>query len=149
MPKVNLSPDEFGDFVAIFLLDSLVNPEVLINNDEYREFAGKLKAKGMKSALVKYYFNVPSDMRVKYKRIKDVLITGEDNGVINIQKRGEGVKLAPGLKPKKKKEGLLKKIRRGVEKAVKKVTGEEIEQTQLQMLVEGILSELDLEEDNG
>jgi len=146
MPKVNLEPEEFGDFVAIFLLDSLVNPEVLINNDNYRDFAGKLKAKGMKSALVKYYFEVPSEMRVKYKRLKDVLITGEDQGVINIMKKGKEIK-KKREKEARRGEGVVKKVKRVVRKVTKKLTGKDIGESELTALVEQII--IELEEDNG
>lgn len=146
MSKVNLEPEEFGDFVAIFLLDSIVNPEVLVGNDEYQEFIDKMKGRGMKSTLVKYYFAVPSSMRVKYKRIKPVLLDADDQGVINIRKKGKEI-AKKGEKDAKKKEGVFAKVKRGVKKIIKKLTGEDIDEKELNMLIEQIM--IELEEDNG
>ena len=90
MPKINVTAKEFADFSLIFLLNKILNPEDFVSGyEDFDDFADMLSNKGLKSLLLKYYLGLNSNMRVKYKRIKDVFEGNVDNNyVINISNKG-------------------------------------------------------------
>ena len=119
MAKVKLTPEEWGDFVMVFLLDSIVHDGILDENPEFRDMIEEFKKKGVKSKLLKYYLSLPADIRMRYKRMKPVMLqeTGEEQGDIAIRKKATTVlKKAVKKVEKGKKKSLLRK-------AVKAVTG--------------------------
>jgi hypothetical protein len=116
MAKVNLTPEEYGDFVAIFLLDAMTNEDVLADNEEFRELMDNLKGKGARPILIQYFLSLPSIQRTDYKRIKTTMLRdkGQDQSDIIIRRdRAKEKKEAE----KKKKPGLIRK-------AIKAVTGQ-------------------------
>lgn len=115
MAKANITPEEYGDFVAIFLLDAITHDDVLADNVEFREFIDNLKGKGAKSVLIQYYLSLPSQLRTTYKRIRPVMLRekGEDQTDILIRRRKSRVR----KKEKEEKPGLIRR-------AVKAVTGQ-------------------------
>lgn len=123
MSKINLTPNEFADLVAIFLFDKLLHPdEVVPNNVEFNKLSEAMKNKGMKPLLMNYYMDLDANMRTDYKRIKDTLDgTSTDAAVINI--KAERAK-------KEKKPGLIRKT---IQKLLKK---EEISAEEEKMLLE-------------
>ncbi len=119
MAKVKLTPEEWGDFVLVFLLDAIVHDKILDENTEFREMIDDLKGKGVKSKLLKYYLSLPGELRIKYKRLKPTMIAekGEDQADIAIRRPATTVlKKAKKKVEKDKKKSLLRK-------AVKAVTG--------------------------
>lgn len=119
MAKVKLTPEEWGDFVMVFLLDAIVHPDILDTNPEFRDMVDEFKTKGIKSNLLKYYLSLPGDLRIKYKRLKPTMLQekGEDQADILIRKPATTtLKKAMKKAEKAKKKGLLRK-------AVKAVTG--------------------------
>jgi hypothetical protein len=141
MSKINLTPNEFADLVAIFLFDKLLHPdEVVPNNVEFNKLSDAMRGKGMKPLLMNYYMDLDANMRTDYKRIKDTLEgTSTETAVINI--KAEKAK-------KEKKPGL---IRRTIKKLLKK---EEISTEERELLLEalldgGFLDELEAFEDEG
>jgi hypothetical protein len=115
MAKVNLTPEEYGDFVAIFLLDAIVHDDILAHNKEFRELMDNLKGKGAKPVLIQYFLSLPSELRTKYKRMKPTMLRdkGEDQSDIIIRRS----------KAKEKKEAEKEKKPGLIRKAVKAVTG--------------------------
>ena len=106
MAKIRVEPNEFADIVISFLLDKMIHPEEVVpNNDDFNEFIEKIRGKGLKTLMMKYFLNMDSKTRVKYKLIKDVFEEGSsETSVINI---------SPEKVEKKKevsKKSLLKKI---------------------------------------
>ena len=113
MAKIRVEPNEFADVVISFLLDKILHPEEVVpNNDDFNEFTEKIRGKGLKTLMMKYYLNMDSRTRVKYKIIKDVFEEGSsETSVINI--------LPEKVEKKKEmgKKNLLKKI-------IKKIIGD-------------------------
>jgi len=114
MAKVNLTPEEFGDFIAIFLLDAIVHDDILAHNEEFRELMANLKGKGAKPVLIQYFLSLPSQLRTDYKRMKPTMLRdkGQDASDIIIRRKKSKEK----EEEKEKKTSLLRK-------AVKAVTG--------------------------
>jgi hypothetical protein len=119
MAKVKITPGEWGDFVLVFLLDAIVHDKILDENPEFREMMDEFKTKGLKSDLLRYYLNLPVDIRRKYKMLKPTMLRekGVDQSDIAIRRPATTVlKKAKKKVEKDKKKGLLRK-------AVKAVTG--------------------------
>jgi len=119
MAKVKITPSEWGDFVMVFLLDAIVHDKVLSENPEFRDMIAEFKTKGVKSDLLKYYLDLPVDIRRKYKMLKPTMLKekGVDQSDIAIRRPATTVlKKAAKQAEKDKKKGLLRK-------AVKAVTG--------------------------
>ena len=90
MPKINVTPKEFADFSLIFLLNKILKPDEVVDGyEEFDEFGDTLTKKGMRSILLKYYLGLESNMRVKYKRIKDVFEGDDGSYIININNKEE------------------------------------------------------------
>lgn len=113
MAKVNVTPNEFADLVVIFLFDKFLHPnEIVSDNKLFNELIDNMRGKGMKPLLMNYYMDLDANMRVKYKRIKDVLDgTSSESSVINILPE------KVGREREKKKVGSIRKI---VKKLMKK-----------------------------
>ena len=107
MAKINVTPEEFGDVVISFLLDKILHPDdVIYNNKEFDKLVLRMGDKGMKTIFMKYYYGMDSNLRVKYKRIKDIFEGTKDSMyTINITSKKGKEKKEP-----KKKESLSGKI---------------------------------------
>jgi hypothetical protein len=90
MAKVRLTSDEWGDFVATFLLDAAVHDDVLEGNDEFRELMHQIKSK-LKPQLLKYYLNLDANMRTNYRRVRKGLV-GETEQQTDILVKGKPTK---------------------------------------------------------
>jgi hypothetical protein len=125
MSKINVTPNEFADLVAIFLFDKSLHPnEVVPNNVKFNELTDAMRGKGMKPLLMNYYMDLDANMRTDYKRIKDTLDgTSTDTAVINIKEKKAKKEKKPGL------------IRRAIKKLLKK---EEISDEERELLLEAL-----------
>lgn len=114
MAKLDLTPEQFGDYISALMLDKMINmDDVMSNNEEFTELMKSFKSMGGKSSLMKMYLDMPSDMRMKYKWTRNTL-TGKSNST-------QTIRLLPEEKKKKEdpeKEGLFKKTIRKIKKAV-------------------------------
>ena len=117
MAKVNLTPEEYGDFVAIFLLDAIVHDDILAHNTEFRELMDNLKGKGAKPVLIRYFLSLPSNLRTDYKRMKTTMLRDKGQDQSDIIIRRDQSKEKEIEAEKEKKTSLLRK-------AVKAVTGQ-------------------------
>jgi hypothetical protein len=86
MAKINLTPSEFADFIIPFLLDNILNPDDVLNeNNSFSNFISDIEKKGMKPKILKYYIDLDSKTRLKYKKIRKIFTNEKiDNVVINI-----------------------------------------------------------------
>lgn len=84
--KVTVSPEEFADFIAVFLFDQLRNKEEMLpGNEKWQELVEKLDKKGLISPLMQYYTSLTGKGRINYKRISPVFKTETNRQyVINI-----------------------------------------------------------------
>jgi len=129
--RLNLTPNEFADIVAVFLFDKFLYPDKVVpNNELFNELIDKLSGKGTKSLLMGYYLNMPTEMRLNYKRIKDVLKGGGSSHEIRIVPEDKVDK-----KDKKEKGGLIRKAVKIVKKLLKK---EEVSKEELNLLLETV-----------
>jgi len=87
MAKVNLKPEEWGDFIVIFLLDAIIHDNILDDNENFRKLINNLEKKGAKPIFLKYYLDLPASLRVDYKRVRNSII-GKDtsSAILNIGK---------------------------------------------------------------
>ena len=84
--KINVTQDQFCDLVVSFLLDKVMNPEKVIpDNEEFNEFVDDLRRGGLRPKAIAYYMNMDSEMRVKYKLLKPVLLGKKDTGNVYIK----------------------------------------------------------------
>jgi len=113
MAKLDLTPEQFADYISALMFDKMINMDKLIsNNKEFTELMEDFKGMGGKSKLMKMYLDMPSEMRMKYKWTKKTL-TGESNQIHTIR-------LIPEEKKEVdvEKEGLIKKAIRKIKSAV-------------------------------
>lgn len=84
--KVTITPEEFADFVAVFLFDQLRNKDEMIpTNEEWQELVDNMTKKGLLPVLVQYYTRLKGSNRLNYKRISPVFKTDTNKQyVINI-----------------------------------------------------------------
>lgn len=139
MPKINVDTDEFADLTVAFLLDKLLHPtEIISSNEEFDILSGKMYGKGLRALFMQYYLSLPASTRVKYKRLKKVLIGVTDKVQIHISKSKEVIKEPE----KEKKPGIIKRIAKAVGK---KMIGmeKELDDTDLDLLVEKIVKEME------
>ena len=65
MATLNLTPGEYADITAMFLLDKLLHPnEVIPENERFNKLASDLKSKGVRAPLTNYYLRTDSEMRL-------------------------------------------------------------------------------------
>lgn len=77
MAKLNLTPSEFADLVAAFILDKMVNPdEIIIENEDFTKLINRISSQGAKPLFTKYYLDMKADERLSYKRLKTTLEPG-------------------------------------------------------------------------
>ena len=113
MSKLDLTPDQFADYISALMLDKMVNMDTVISgNVEFTELMKDFKGMGGKSKLLKMYLDMPSEMRMKYKWTKKTL-TGESNSIHTIRLIPEDEKVKDP-----EKEGLIRKAIRKIKKAV-------------------------------
>lgn len=113
MAKLDLNPEEFADYISALMFDKIINnEEVISNNDDFSDLMDDLKGSGAKSKLMRYYLDMPSSMRMKYKWTRDTL-TGDSDQIHTIR-------IMPEVKKKKEKEkeGLAKRAIRKIKKSV-------------------------------
>lgn len=71
MSKINLTNQDFADFLVALLLDALRNPDEIIDeNERWKELVERLDSLGFGSPLVRYYVKMPSENRMLYKRFR-------------------------------------------------------------------------------
>jgi hypothetical protein len=87
--KVNLTPEEFSNFVASYLLDCLLHIDEINMSDDFREIVDVLDNKGMKSFLLMKYLKMDSNERLNYKRIRKSVTDLAFKGVVEIMKNKE------------------------------------------------------------
>ena len=119
MAKINITANEFPNFVVSFLFDKILHPEEIVpGNKEFNKFMEVMAFKGMKPILMKYYLDMDANERLKYKRIKDIFdMTANTSSVINISPSEKEIEV------KKKKGKMVTKIIRkliGASKVSKK-----------------------------
>jgi len=86
--KVNLTPKEYADFVAIYLLDAIIHDEDFTKNDEFAELMANLSGKGAKSVLLRYYLSLPVSLRTQYRRVRESLVGKKTGDTILKVERG-------------------------------------------------------------
>lgn len=71
--KINITPEEFPDIVAMFLLEKMLKPEdVIPSNEAFSTLVNALEGKGAKAPLMAYYWETPSSSRANFKRLSPV-----------------------------------------------------------------------------
>ena len=106
MPTINVTPNEFTDIVASFLIDNMVGDDLLLENEEWDIIIKKMEKCGLKSYLMHMYMNMDTKTRTKYKNINNIF-QYPDMGryTINIL-RGKPKKDLPS----KKKNSIIKQM---------------------------------------
>jgi hypothetical protein len=99
MAKLNLTPSEFADFVASFILDKMINPdEIIIENEDFTKLIEKTSKLGAKPLFMKYYLDMTADQRLYYKRFKSTIEPGATSkSVIDVKPEETKVKSGSGL----------------------------------------------------
>jgi hypothetical protein len=84
--KVSLTPEEFANFTACFLLDQVRNKEEMLpGNEQWQDFTETLQRKGLSPVLLQYYTRLKGLERLAYKRISPVFKTDTNRlYVVNI-----------------------------------------------------------------
>lgn len=113
MSQINLTPEEFPDFVVAFIMDNFKNEELLRDNPLWAEYVKNLKSKGVEAHTIKYYLHMDSETRLKYKRIAKVFSGEVQSSKIQIQPN------ETEDKKRQKKNSKLKRIIKTVFKIVK------------------------------
>jgi len=130
---MTLTPSEFSDFVAAFILDKMINPdEVVIENDDFTKLIKKVAGQGAKPLFTKYYLDMSADDRLNYKRFKDTLEPGSN--------RKSVVEVRPKKIEIKKDSGLTDVARNAIKKLLLQNTTEENANILLEKYKEEILN---------
>ena len=74
MAKVNLTPDEFADFVCMFMLDLMTDKNMTIRkaNPKFAAVVDKLGSMGLRSVLTMYFFGVGAFVRQRYGQVRNI-----------------------------------------------------------------------------
>ena len=75
MAGINITPDGFPDIVVSFLLDAMMNDNILPGNDEFSLLIDKIKS-STKPSLLNYYMSMDATSRGRYKMIQKSFIDG-------------------------------------------------------------------------
>ena len=113
MAKLDLTPDQFANYISALMLDKMINMDTVIpGNEKFTELMEDFKGMGGKSRLMQMYLAMPSEMRMKYKWTKKTL-SCESNSIHTIR-------LMPCDKKEvdKEKEGFIAKTIKKIKKAV-------------------------------
>ena len=112
MASVNITKEQFVDYIVAFLLDKTYKSDVILPDyDAFNELMKQLKARGIDNILLNYYINSNPEIRSKYKATRKVFKKGnKDSLIMNI--KGE-------VEREKKTKGTLKSL---VKKALKLMT---------------------------
>ena len=125
MPKINVTSEEYGDLVIAFLLDKILNPDdVIPGNSEFDKIVLRMGDKGMKHIFLRYFLDMDSNLRVMYRRMKDVFT--DSNKIVNI-------KITPTKESEKEDSEKPSLIRKVIKKLLNK---EEISQEEKNLIVE-------------
>jgi hypothetical protein len=144
MSQINLTPDEVPDFVVAFLMDNFKNETLREQNPLWKKYMENLEAKGVESHTVKYYLNMDSNTRLKYKRIAKIFSGEIDSAKIVIQKN-EDVTVK-----RKKKHSKLRAIISKVFKIVKEEryrTSMPITEQKMDKIIDYVVERTNLEEE--
>jgi len=83
MPKITETPEQFFDIVLLFLYDMIVNSEnSVIKREDLLDMVEKLKKRGMKPQLMKHRLSLKSNLRIDYKRIKEIFYNPKSPAMI-------------------------------------------------------------------
>jgi hypothetical protein len=119
MPRIKVTSSEYGDIVAAFLYDKLINPDAVIPNLNNPEFDGLMEImnrKGMRAVLMHYWLSMDPQMRVKYRLIQNTFRPSKPGSTTMIEINWEqAVEYAPGEEP-----GFITRAIRKVGKVLKK-----------------------------
>lgn len=91
MANITVTGEEYGNIVIAFLLDAIINPEVLEGNEEFRSVIEKMESKGMKPILLREFLNMSAAQRIQYKRIKPSFVGKPGRNSILIQNGKEEI----------------------------------------------------------
>lgn len=154
MATIVITGDEFGDFTISFLLDAMINDEILPDNEAFQRVVKNMERKGMKAVLLQEFLRFKSQQRIQYKRIKPSFEEGnKGSNIINITNTGfvkEDIEIKETLQKEQVRETidkvllLLKKRRRK--------TGLPVSRKNTEKIIEKVLSQetyLTEEKDNG
>ena len=140
--KFNFSPDEFVDFIVMFLLDVMSNKDmqVLKTSNKLKALTTKLISLGFKPVLLLLFFTIDATTRTKYRQFRDVFDRKSSNQhSIFISQDAEYLK-----KIKDKKD--INKIKKAINTTLKLITsGRTISQRDLELIQEKVLKVLEKE----
>ena len=148
--RINTSPDEFADFIMLFLLDALTNKnmQIMKTNPRFKALVDKMNNLGIKSPLMMLFFGINGDLRIKYKQMRDTFDkkTSVQHG-INITQDANYLKKIEKSSPSKiKKE--TDKIKNAIATALSMVlAGQKIDQRGLNLLTEKVMKQLEAQGD--
>jgi hypothetical protein len=133
MPKINVDPDTWAWVVWSYLFDKCLNmDDVSIGNEEVNDIMRKIRPRLFPLSR-ELYLAQPSDMRIKYKLIKDAFRKPTSVNSVFIQPRG---------KSKEEDPNVVKKIVKKVIKMIK--SSNEFNEKELQILNEMLECEEEL-----
>jgi hypothetical protein len=73
MAKINLSVSEFENIVITFLLYKMLNTDFIeTTNEDFNDMVEIMEKKGLQPLFLRYYLNMDPQLRVEFKRIKNV-----------------------------------------------------------------------------
>ena len=114
MAAVNLSKEEFADYIISFLLDKMITgDEILPDYDPLNKLIKQLKSRGVDKLLLSYYISSGPLVRNKYKANRKVFTVNNDD-TLTLGVRGS-------VEKEKKTKGTLKSL---VKKALKLMTAQ-------------------------
>ena len=139
MAKISVTSNEFADIVISFLLDKIMHSdEIIPDNEIFNDLSEKMRSKGMRSVLLQYYFDMDTNSRVKYKRIKGVFDNSSSNkSVIEIVPEAFEVS-----EPEEPKDGIIKKAVKIAKALLLKQGNEKLTDSELERIVEEISIEV-------
>ncbi len=141
MAAINIGKDEYADIVIAFLLDNLMNEEVIPNNERFDAVMDIMKKGGMKSHFLHYYLNTDPMVRGRYKLIKPAFTNkASGNYTINI-KKDKSIKSSDKKKSDSLTKTVVKKALRLI-KSHKKRYGNLITEDVIDRLVEKAIEEI-------
>ena len=85
MPKITETPEQFFDITVLFLYDMMINIDhSVLKRDDILKMIEMFNKRGLKTKFMKHYLSLDSQLRIEYKRIKEIFYNPKGGSLTTI-----------------------------------------------------------------
>ena len=135
MAAIKINPDEFVDIMVAFLLDKMMEEDVVLpGNEQFDELIDLMTRLGIKPFLLKHYIRSSPVLRNKYKVIRKSFIDRSHRSSIDIAGTADD-------KKKSSLAGKIKKIIKLVNNSKTRNLGVPLTEEKIDVIIDKVMSE--------